>query len=115
MGADLYLPEQPSCPAGGVYSIGTIAGLPTCTLSGDGPYDHVYALEVCPPTSEMVGDMMHEQRDECSKSQLRVNDAVRAWRISSGASADAIPTWDELIDPRQVPEGVTNLPQRWNV
>ncbi len=97
VGADLYLPEQPACPAGGVYSIGTIAGLPTCTLSGVAPYDHGYSHEKCASVDETVRALEITRRNECQLSQHLLVEAVARWRTNTSSPDTTTPNWGDLI------------------
>jgi rRNA maturation protein Nop10 len=86
-----------ACPAGGVYTIGAIETLPSCSLADQQPYLHAYSGQECTWIGETLRAALLTNRNTCRANLLDLQVATELWRADNQASDEVVPAWNDLV------------------
>lgn len=83
----------PICPDGGVYTLGEIEELPSCSFAVEAPFLHEYAVTPCNLTDEAA-------RCLCQQNLRDINTATKRWMVDNRKTTDDVPQWSDLVGSR---------------
>jgi hypothetical protein len=101
VGSDKYLRMIPVCPSQGTYTVNPLTENPSCSMSTQQPFAHVFpgawgGNGSYSFTSDQAVEVIGNSTD-CSSNLVRIDAAKQQWALETNASDDAIPTWQDLV------------------